>query len=89
MHPAVVGRRVDIIADAEHLRVLCDGRPVAHHDRCWARHQTITDPAHREAAAQLRAARRLVIVAPVATEVEHRALSDYDRMFGLDAGEVA
>lgn len=89
VHPAVVGRRVDIVADAAQVRVFCDGRAVAHHDRCWARHQTITDPAHREAADQLRAARRLVAVPPVATEVEHRALSDYDRLFGLEAGEVA
>jgi hypothetical protein len=85
VHPSVIGRRVDITADPDHVRVSCDGRPVAVHDRCWAARQTITDPAHRDAANQLRTAHRLAAVAPVATEVEHRQLRDYDRLFGLDA----
>ena len=38
-------------------------------------------------ATQLRNARRLTALAPLATDVEHRALVDYDRVFGLD--EVA
>ena len=84
VHPSVIGRRVDITADSDHVTVHCDGRLVARHDRCWARHQTLTDRAHRDAAAVLRAARRLTTVAPAATEVEHRSLSDYDRLFGLD-----
>jgi transposase len=89
VHPSVVGRRVEIAADCEQVSVTCDGRPVAVHQRCWAAHQTITDPAHRQAADDLRAARRLVAVPAVATDVEHRALSDYDRMFGLDVEGVA
>jgi hypothetical protein len=69
--------------------VFCDGRPVAAHGRCWAAHQSITDPLHRDAATLLRAAHRLAAKAsPVRTEVEHRDLADYDRMFGLDS-EVA
>ncbi len=88
VHPSVVGRRVDVTADAEHITVTCDGRPVAHHVRCWAAGQTITDPAHRDAAADLRAARRLAAVPAVAAEVEHRSLDDYDRLFGLNT-EVA
>jgi transposase len=89
VHPSVVGRRVDVIADCDQVQVFCDGRPVACHARCWAAHQTITDPAHREAAAALRAAARLLSVPAVVTEVEHRRLSDYDRMFGLDVEGVA
>ncbi|MEV0006486.1 IS21 family transposase [Micromonospora sp. NPDC050980] len=86
VHPAVVGRRVDIVADTDRVRVFCDGRQVASHQRCWARHQSITDPAHRQAAADLRQVARQ---APALTaEVEHRRLSDYDQMFGLDE-EVA
>jgi transposase len=84
VHPSVIGRRVDITADSDHVTVHCDVRLVARHDRCWARHQTLTDPVHRDAAAVLRAARRLTTAAPAATEVEHRSLSDYDRLFGLD-----
>jgi transposase len=83
VHPSVVGRRVDITADATHVQVSCDGKLVARHDRCWAKHQSLTDPAHRVAADQLRAAHRFASVTPVATPVEARDLSDYDRMFGL------
>src|SRR5919204_1291924 len=46
VHPAVVGRRVEVRADLDRVRVRCDGRVVAEHVRCWARHQTISDPAH-------------------------------------------
>jgi transposase len=85
VHPSVIGRRIDVTADSRQVLAHCDGRLVARHDRCWARHQSITDPVHRDAAAVLRAARQLTTVVPAATQVEHRALSDYDRMFGLDS----
>lgn len=89
VHPAAIGRRVDIRADAEHVDVTCDGKPVAHHQRCWAAHQSITDPLHRDAATLLRAAQRHAgKTSPIRTEVEHRNLADYDRLFGLDS-EVA
>ncbi|MFI6785675.1 IS21 family transposase [Micromonospora sp. NPDC050276] len=88
VHPAAVGRRVDIVADADQVQVFCDSRQVARHDRCWAKHQSITDPVHRQAAADLRMAGRQVPAPAVTAEVEHRRLSDYDRMFGLDV-EVA
>jgi transposase len=88
VHPSVVGRRVDVTADLQHVTVACEGRPVAAHERCWATRQTITDPAHREAAAVLRAARHLNVPRPTVAEVEHRPLTDYDRAFGLD-GQVA
>jgi transposase len=89
VHPSAIGRRVDIHADAGHVEVTCDGRQVAAHIRCWAAHQSITDPLHRDAATLLRAAHRLAKTIPIRTEVEHRDLSDYDRMFGLDNEEVA
>jgi transposase len=89
VHPSVVGRRVEVQADMAHVEVVCDGRPVARHDRCWARHQSITDPAHRAAADQLRDAHRRVSVTPIATPVASRDLADYDRMFGLQDLEVA
>jgi transposase len=54
VHPAVVGRRVEVAADLERVRVWCEGWLVADHGRCWARHQTLSDPAHLAAAAQLR-----------------------------------
>ncbi|WP_433304707.1 IS21 family transposase [Actinoplanes sp. CA-030573] len=89
VHPSAIGRRVDIRADADHVDIACDGKPVAHHQRCWAAHQSITDPLHRDAATLMRAAHRLAAkTSPGRTEVEHRDLADYDRLFGLDS-EVA
>ena len=55
VHPAVVGRRVRGRAPTwSGCGCACDGRLVADHVRCWARHQTLSDPAHLRAAAQLR-----------------------------------
>jgi len=87
VHPSVVGRRVQVAADLEEVVVTCEGTEVARHGRCWADHQSITDPAHAVAAADLRQARRLVAVPKVDTTVEHRELADYDRMFGLTGTE--
>ena len=92
VHPGVIGRRVEVVADLVQVVVTCDGRVVAQHERCWADHQSITDPAHAAAAVGLRQARRLVAVRPVDTAVEHRSLTDYDQMFGLagdDNEEIA
>jgi transposase len=89
VHPSVVGRRVEVQADMTHVQMSCDGKLVARHDRCWAKHQSITDPAHRIAADQLREAHRRASVTPIATPVQSRDLSDYDRMIGLDELEVA
>jgi transposase len=83
VHPAVIGRRVEIIAGLDRVRVLCEGRPVADHPRCWARHQSIHDPAHLDAARMLRTA-HLTRPRPVEPEVELRRLSDYDTALGID-----
>jgi transposase len=82
VHPSVIGRTVEIAAGLEEVTVICQGRPVARHQRCWAAHQSITDPAHAAAAAQLRQARRLVTARPADTPVQQRALSDYDQILG-------
>jgi transposase len=83
VHPAAVGRRVEAAADLERVRVFCEGRLVADHERCWARHQTLSDPAHLTAAARLRRDRT---ARPRVTtdDVEVRCLADYDQAFGLD-----
>jgi len=88
VHPAVVGRRVQVTADLNRVRVHCEGRLVADHGRCWARHQSISDPDHLRAAARLRAERAAVTGRDEA-EVQLRRLADYDVAFGLDDGEVA
>jgi transposase len=86
VHPAVIGRRIEVIADLERVRAFCGGDLVADHERIWARHQTITDPAHLAAAKALRR-ERLEVVRPAGEpQVEQRNLADYDRMLGIDGG---
>jgi transposase len=80
--PSVIGRAVEVAAGLEEVTVTCGGRQVAWHRRCWAAHQSITDPAHAAAAAQLRQARRPGTGRPADTAVQQRALADYDRILG-------
>jgi transposase len=88
VHPSVIGRRIEVVTDLARMRVLCDGRLVADHERIWAKHQTITDPAHLAAAKALRR-ERITIVRPAAEpEVEQRPLADYDIALGLISGAV-
>lgn len=89
VHPTVIGRRVEVVADLHRVRVLCDGRVVADHDRIWARHQTISADEHVTAAKTLRAARIGLLRPPPPAEVEIRPLSDYDTALGLTDGGVA
>jgi transposase len=90
VHPATVGRRVAVTADLERVRVWCDGRLVADHARCWAWHQTVSDPAHVQAAARLRHQRAALGATSTrggvgdVEEVQLRCLADYDQAFGLD-----
>ncbi len=88
VHPSAVGRRIEIVADLDRVRVFSAGAVVADHDRIWAKHQTISDPEHVAAAAVLRRGRFEVLGASAHVEVEQRALSDYDTLLGLD-GPVA
>jgi transposase len=95
VHPAAIGRRIEVSADLGRVRVHCDGQLVADHTRCWARHQTLTCDEHKTAADRLRLQRSTLTVAAGAAqpEVEQRCLGDYDDVFGLgkntDGGQVA
>jgi transposase len=83
VHPSVIGRRIEVVAGLDRVTVLYDGKLVADHDRVWARHQTITDPAHLTAARLLQR-ERITIVRPVTdTDVQIRPLADYDTALGL------
>ena len=78
------------------VEAFCDGQLVAHHDRSWARHMVITDPAHVATAHQMRLAlaeqRRTQQQAQQSGSRRHsdghpvaiRALPDYDALFGVD-----
>jgi transposase len=87
VHPGVIGRRIEITADLARVRVSCEGRLAADHERIWAWHQTITDPAHLAAARALRQERLTIVSAPAQAEVQVRALTDYDTALGLDSGD--
>jgi transposase len=83
VHPSVIGRRVEVVADLARVVVTCGGKVVADHARAWADHQSITDPEHAAAAAVMRQTRSRVVVPEVVGEVEQRPLTDYDTVFGL------
>jgi transposase len=90
VHPMAVGRRIEVAADLDQVLVTCGEIEVARHVRCWARHQTITDPDHAAAAATARAtARAGVRRSPELTEVEERSLASYDRIFGVIDGGLS
>jgi hypothetical protein len=82
----VIGRRIEITADLARVRVLCDGKTVADHERVWAWHQTISDPEHITAARALRRQRAGVLRPAPEPEVEQRALVDYDTALGTGGG---
>ena len=86
IHPAVIGRRIEVIADLARVRAVCEGRVVAGHERIWAWHQTISDPAHVAAARALRRQRAGVLRPAAEPEVEQRSLAVYDAAVGLDGG---
>ena len=81
--PSVVGRFVDVTADLTTVTISCANQVVGRHQRCWARHQTITDPAHRQTA--MRLAHHTATVNAnehsAGAVVEHRDLSIYDAVF--------
>jgi transposase len=89
IHPGVIGRRIEVLADLDRVRAFCDGHLVADHERTWAIHQTLSDPAHVAAAKALRQARVGLLRPVLDLEVEQRDLRAYDTALGLDDGTVA
>lgn len=87
VHPAAIGRRVEIVADLQRVRVFAAGQLVADHERIWAKHQTLTGAEHLAAARALRRDRLELIHTPTGEpEVEQRRLVDYDLVLGIDGG---
>ena len=80
--PVAIGRRIDVHADLATVTIRWGERIVGVHARHWGRHQTIHDPEHVQAAERMRL-KRTRITGP-SDDVEIRALSDYDRLLGLD-----
>jgi transposase len=89
VHPGVIGRRIEVIADLARVRAVCDGATVACHDRIWAWHQVVSDKDHVGAAKALRR-NRVGHLRPAAEPVvETRSLGDYDTALGLDRSDSA
>ena len=88
VHPAAIGRVVEVLADLHLVSVRLEGRVIADHPRSWGTALTITDPEHVSAAARLREAFGQPRALPAEDVVVLRDLSDYDVAFGVDI-EVA
>jgi transposase len=86
VHPAAIGRRIEVSADLDRVRVRCEGQVAADHQRSWAWHQSISDPSHVAAARALRRDRVTALRRPAEPEVQIRALADYDAALGVDGG---
>ena len=86
IHPAVIGRRIELVVNLDRVKALCDGRVVADHERVWAWHQSISDPEHVAAAKALQRQRVGMLRPVIEAEVEQRCLADYDTALGLDNG---
>jgi hypothetical protein len=89
--PRVIGRLVDVTATLTRVIVVCEGRVVADHERCWASRAVVTDPDHVETARGLRAqfsaaksaAEQQQRLARPFHRVMFRDTSDYDELFGI------
>jgi transposase len=86
VHPQAIGRTVTVTVTAGQVSAVAGTAVVARHDRCWARHQTITDPGHAAAAAVMRGRAQAAAPAPQHVEVEARDLATYDRVFRVIDG---
>lgn len=84
VHPAVIGRRIEVVADLTRVQAHCDGQLVADHQRLWAKHQTVSAPEHVAAARALRRERIGLLRSAPEPAVEIRCLGDYDTALGLD-----
>jgi transposase len=95
VHPRAIGHSVLVRADTEEVTAIAGNDIVAAHPRCWAAHQTITDPEHAAAGKAMRgeylhhqaatAAAARAAASPT-VDVEERELASYDRMFTLIQG---
>ena len=90
IHPAVIGRRIELIVDLHRVRAFCDGR-ARRRPRAGLGlapdHQRPRPPRRRQGAApgaRRRAAPGHRLTDLTGLEVEQRCLADYDTALGLD-----
>jgi hypothetical protein len=80
VHPRAIGRRVDVRADLDMVRITLAGELVGQHRRSLVPHQVVTDPSHVIARAYLRDERRILEASGPEPDVEVRDLAVYDRL---------
>ena len=83
LHPAVIGRRVQVCADLDRVQVMCDDKTVADHERIWATHQTISDRAWGSSDTVAPHPHRCATTS-AQSHVEVRARTGYDAALGVD-----
>jgi hypothetical protein len=83
VHPKAIGRRVEVRVDLDDVVVRLGRDEVARHRRSFAKHRTITDPAHVAARDVMRAFAAAVADINDENAVEVRDLADYDRALGV------
>ena len=84
VHPKAIGRRVEVRVDPAEVVITLAGEVVGRHRRSFAKHRSITDSDHVQAAQLMRVAAATVI--ELKTDdglVEERDLSIYDRATGV------
>ena len=90
VHPSVIGRRVEVVADLHRVRVFCDGRLVADHERLLGQAPDHLRPGARRggetAAAQ--APGRAPDPTRRSPRSRCRCLADYDTALGLGTDEA-
>jgi transposase len=76
LDPRLAGRRVEVRVSQRELRAVAldTGELACRHRRCFAKHLTLTDPAHQRELERLRGERRREL------EVEPRPLARYDQL---------
>jgi transposase len=82
VHPRAIGRRVEISATLDEVVITCAGDEVGRHQRSWAKHRTVTDPAHETARREMQRFTQRAAAADH-NDVEIRDLAVYDRALGL------
>jgi transposase len=83
VHPRAIGRRVEVRVDPTQVVITVAGEVVGRHRRSFAKHRTVTDPEHVQAADAMRSARAVIVDPTMPDEVEVRDLAVYDRLTGV------
>jgi len=84
VHPKAIGRRVEVAVDPAEVVISLAGEVVGKHRRSFAKHRTLTDPEHLQAAQAMRVASASWIgIKTDDGSVEERDLAVYDRATGV------